>query len=318
MKSSRCSLLADKYKDLVSLSFDLKKAIKTQDRNLSKKIRESIKQAAEAYDFENVTLERAYEIMGRDCMGPKEVGKALDFELSADKIPTVPFTSLELKQAKDLGEILILQWPQDGFGNNFTLGRLEAETRFDFQQKGGGKIFRDKRRLSRHEFFHEEDLLNKGWRLVPKQVVPGSLDKNYLQQELAIIDYIKKTIIKPRQYFGNNFLESILITAEKDLQSKKRELLRVDALGDKKAAEFLSRLLVSQYFRPTITEVIYQYIVYFMNTGERLWQGVNFHTKSITREGDFFRVGDPTADGIVALPDSRQFHKPFIGAIYNR
>lgn len=131
-------------------------------------------------------LEQAKDIFGSDFIGPVEIKAAFGTAVETEDVPAIPFSLVELEQAKELGQMLILRQP-------LTMKQI-GEALGD-KVKDEGKVFYDTD-WCKEEKFYTEDAAKAGWALVSKEVVPNSTDKNYLDQTDLLVDYLKDQVFK--------------------------------------------------------------------------------------------------------------------------
>lgn len=145
------------------------------------------------------------EIMGKNFFGEREIKEVFGFEISQSEIPPIPYSIEQLKQAKKLGESLILRISHDAKGNPMTLQTMNenvpsitnwAKDRNLFYR--GGSWYQD---LD----FIKKDSLKTEWKLVGGSPVSDSVSKkdkkrkgiknlggeNYAHQTRLLREYLK-------------------------------------------------------------------------------------------------------------------------------
>lgn len=126
----------------------------------------------------------AEKIFGEDFLGPKAIDKT--FGYIPEKIPAIPFSQEELKQAKKLGQFLILRIGKAKNGDNLTISRMCK----DFKNLVSTTTWPE-----RWDFFHKVSV-SPSWALCTKEVISGTTNKNYAEQMQVVSDYIEKKVFK--------------------------------------------------------------------------------------------------------------------------
>jgi len=216
---------------------------------------------------EKISFAEAKEIMGSDFMGPDEIQKAFDVEVT--DVPQIPFSKEELEKAKELGQFLILRVDKDQKGTNLTLKRIEEIIQPKWEASGKGKLFRDDRwSLERSEFFDNETP-RAGWALTSKEIVEDTRYKELLGQMSGMTDYLEKEV------FPNNEVPDDFKKAIAEFKAEEGKL--IDLTGPNgnlsEAAEIIGKLKITEIVIPSASEVFYDAITFYENTGKKLLDG---------------------------------------------
>jgi hypothetical protein len=237
----------------------------------------------------------AKEIMNKDgetgFFGPEEIKATLGIEEEIS-VPEIPFSKAELERAKELGQILILR-------QNFSMQDLNERLAAKFEAEGKGKVLYDTDWYNGETFFTTEKA-KAGWALVSRELVPDSTSKNYLNQTDSMIEYLKN------QVFAGNTMPDEFQTAIDEYLDQRAEVERLINSDWQKAAEMLENLQITKLTRQTPAEAIYDLMVYFQITGQRLLGGKYTWTSRRGSSGFLVVVGDFGSDGVDvgdALPD---------------
>lgn len=250
-------------------------------------------------EFDN-RLEDAIEIMGADFLGPEAVKKAFGIELSDDEVPELEFTQDELERAKALGQRLILRVDRAQDGSSLTMDKIRklAEAQFQLDPTTAaakGKALYQQDWYNSEAFFTTQTPRMK-WALVGKDVLPGSTGKHYLDQTIAIADFLVKEVLDGP--VADEHKEALA-----DFRVKKPGL--EDAMIDvqagsgdwKKLAKDLSELKLNQMFRQTPAEVLYDMMMVVQNTEGRFLPDKYTWTNKQSQDGYLVNVGGSDADG---------------------
>jgi len=234
----------------------------------------------EASDFAEVK-----EIMGGDFFGPEEVENALDYELDRSRIPDIPFSIEELRKAKARGEFLMLFVPETTHGNPITMKRLHDDQSPKIEASGKGKVLYDTDWYQWEEFF-TTDTPRPAWRLVTKEVIPGSTNHNYLEQTRDIINYFN--ILYP----GGTGLPLDYAEAIGEFSKLSSEIERTLS-GSRwaESAKLLASLEINQMLRQSPVEALYAGLVYLQTRNERLLENMYAWTNRQTSHGYLLYVG---------------------------
>lgn len=215
-----------------------------------------------------VSPEKAKELLGADFLGAEAIEKTFGAEAIPAEIPLIPFSREELESARDSkNRFLILYTDQ---------------------------IPADKLALS-----HTKQTLEKSptlkWALVTKDCIPGSVDKNYLEQTEETIKYLQN-----HEFIGREmpveYQEAI-----NEFESQKEELRPLAESTDeaiwKPAAERLANLKITQLTRPSRDEVLYYIEVYKQINDVYLLPDKYTWTSSLDSDGRLVGVGRVGAVG---------------------
>ncbi len=259
---------------------------------------------------ETAQFPEAREIFGEEFFGPDEIEKAFDIAIDREAIPEIPFSRDELEQAKANGQYLILRVDKDG-PIPLTILIMNAKLQSKFERDGKGKILYDT------SWYKDEDFAGKAtprtrWALATREPIPNSTSKNYLEQTGELALYIDGAVFKDRTIpadWQEAINEYVLVRSEikRDLSDNWQE-----------AARRLSELKLNQMARQTPVEALYDYLVYFQNTGRRIMESSYTWTNRQASDGGLVVVGYADAGGAYVsrwLPDVALGH---IGVCFSR
>jgi hypothetical protein len=219
---------------------------------------------------------------GTDFFGPAEIRDVLMIDLG-DSIPEIPFTEEELTRARQLGQYLVLTCPINAKGKPLTMSGLYDALGNEI---GGGKLLYEIDWYKDEDFFTTEPVtLIPTWKLVSREVIPGSTDVNYLGQTLAIAQYLREQVYEGQE------LPAPYQQAVDELESKKDGLERLMNDDWKKAAQQLADLQINQLFRENPAEVMYRLALYLKVNREYLLENMWTWTNSRSSDGYLVDVG---------------------------
>jgi len=238
----------------------------------------------------NESMEKAREIMGTEFFGVEEVEKAFGFPIDKSLIPKMEFTPQELTEAKANDQYLMLYVPKKADGTPITAKLLTDTLQPQFDRDRKGKIQYDTD-WCKNEKFYTTDTSRPAWRLITKDVIPDSLNHNYLQQAEDIVKYLKGTVFKGRS-IPTDYQEAIA-----EFEKQKRGIEKNLLSNWKDSANKLAGLKLTQMTRQTFVEQHYGWLVYFQNRNERLLEDKYNWTGSQSSDGNLVNVGNSDTDG---------------------
>lgn len=252
-------------------------------------------------DSDQVKLEKAEKIFGEDFFGPEAIRKTFGIDLNLEFIPPVPFSEAELKRAKELNQFLILRANQASDGEPLTMKKMEEVLQPQFDAEEKGLILRNRLRsdwYSEEDFFKKDALLPK-WALVSKEILPGSTNKNHLQQTQLLADYIRDEVFKDMQ------LPQAYEAAIRKFNNQKDEIeLLLDSHSGTynlpEAAERLAALKLNQLTRHTPVEALYDMLITTQSKDLRFLESTYTWTAVFAPPGDFVMLsGFSNLEGII-------------------
>lgn len=220
----------------------------------------------------------AIEQLGKEnVLGPREVEHTFGVHLS--EVPRIPFSVEDMEVAKKLGQMLVLRVDKTADGKPMSLEAMNALVVDKWHNAGKSGLLWTldgwREELS-HEYYANESP-RFGWALVSKSVLPESVNKNYVEQTVAIIDILTREVFRDRE------IPEQYIKAIAEFESKKELFVRLMedrpmegrlVSGDlREAARQLSALAITQLTRRTAPETIYDLALYYDNNGKRLFEG---------------------------------------------
>jgi len=252
-------------------------------------------------NYKGTSPGKAVEIMGVDFFGFNAIEKAFGIQLEQCDIPAIPFSEAELERAKELGQFLILRVNQTAGGQQLTMENMNQMLADEFKMIGKGKIFFnddgsgniDDDAWYKNEDFFLEETPKLAWALVTKEIIPDSTRKNYLEQTEIIATYIKDSVFK------DIIMPPEFADAIDEFDKAKDEIAKFITKGNwQKAAELLEGLAITKLTRQAPVEVLYDILVYFQNTGNRLREKTYTWTRRRSSGGGFVIVGGAVGGGV--------------------
>jgi len=299
--------------------------------SLMKEMQEAIKK------FEKliwVSLEEAQEIMNKgrkqNFMGPEQIKTAFGIELQPEQIPSIPFNEKELNRARKLGQFLVLRVNQVFSSNDplkaepLTMEKLNEMLSPKFEDEIKGEVlYRSSHTIHWYpdEDFYTKETPQAGWALVSKDVIPHSGNepsvdekRNYLVQTEKLIEYLKY------QVFAGRKMPPIFSQAIKEFEEirKREQLDRIIKDDWGKAAQILANLKITQLLRQSPVEILYDELIYFQNTGQRLLKQVFTWSRRLDSGGNLILVGYNDTDGIHVIKYKPDESGDYLGTCISR
>lgn len=262
-----------------------------------------------------VSPEDAERVMAADFFGSEAIKQTFNIEVK--EIPPIQFSLAELERAKALGQQLILFTHEAADGeplgiakmNELVLGKTADGQKLLYGGDGKGGIKAD-------TWYKNEKFLQAapraGWRLVSKEIVPDSQNKNYLEQTEHLIEYTQKEIFVgapvPEKY-------KQALTEFHDKKEEIKELLNTDW---EKAGEMLENLEITKLTRETAPEALYRLILNERVNKERSLAAKYTWTKTRSLDGPFVRVGYFDVGGVDVSGDRPGYSYAYLGACLSR
>lgn len=228
---------------------------------------------------------------GTDAFGPEEIDRV--FGLKLGPIPPMPFTEAELKRARELGQYLILQ--ADRTKHDYPRTMKSINEMFG-NALGDGKLLYDTGWYAK-EPFYTDDTPRLGWALVSREVIPASVNEDYLGQTQAIADYLVNEVYKDEQ------LPSEYRAAVTEWNDRKEELEKLRDTDWEKCAEELAGLKLNILFREKPVEVLYGLVVQHQVNRERLLEAMYTWTNQRSSDGRLVHVGGCDPAGVYVDDD---------------
>jgi hypothetical protein len=212
---------------------------------------------------------------GTDAFGSDEITKALGMTL--EQAPPIPFSEQELRRARELDQYLILQVDTAKDAKPLTMKSMHNEF-------GDGKLLYDMGWYKKEPFF-TEDAPAPGWKLVSREVIPGSAGEDYLTQTQAIADYLANEVYKGEE------LPDEYQAAVDEFAGRKDELEELVRKDWEKAAKELADLKLNRLFREKPVEALYGLILQHEINRERLLGNMWTWTNQRSSDGYLVYVG---------------------------
>ncbi|PIT92901.1 MAG: hypothetical protein COU06_02870 [Candidatus Harrisonbacteria bacterium CG10_big_fil_rev_8_21_14_0_10_38_8] len=241
----------------------------------------------------NEQINIAIEILGREnVFGPDEVMDT--FGVRVDKVPSIPFSATELERAKKLNQILVLRVDKTNDGRPMSIQAMNEILTTKWSEENMGDL------LDTAEGWKETTLGPKkftteaprhSWALTTKEVLPGSTDKNYLEQTELLIKALTQEAFKdlelPKEYKD----------AISEFNEQKEELTKLMGTDWKVAASRLVSLKITKLTRQSAPEALYDLAIYYNTTKVRLLANKYTWTLSLDPDGDLVDLGNFDAQG---------------------
>jgi hypothetical protein len=164
-----------------------------------------------------------------------------------------------LEIAKKLGMMLVLRVDRTADGKPLSMERMEKIVARKMKKTDNlfnQNWFYDWLGSGNARGIFSDETPRAGWALVSKQVLPDSLNRNYLDQSAAIIHTLEET------FFDSSDVPTEYEEAFAEFQSYK-ESLAGRKNSDKKTTWICSGLRINQLTRQTVTEAVYDLVMYF-------------------------------------------------------
>jgi len=184
------------------------KKLSAQDARKVADLLKAFQKAIETKDVE-LDFEEAIEILGRENVhGVEDVEAMLgDGFVNISKVPPIPYTADDLEKSKEIKEKtgveeMLVLFVADKDGKPLTGERMNELIQAEYTKLGLGKL------LHEVAWYKDEDFLEKlglsyEWKLITKQIIPGSSDKHHHYepgdnfthqdtQEFAIEEYARE------------------------------------------------------------------------------------------------------------------------------
>ena len=252
-------------------------------------LEEEVPEAVEVAEAGGPMVERAKEVLGRDFLGVEAIKKleqelkkaGVNVEFALDKLPPFLYTEEDLQTAKAFGEMLVLR-PEAMLrgGREVPLTMIEFRELFRKDPLGKMQTVVYSFRTDTNDWYKGEKFatsageIKLGWSLVKKDVLDGSTNTNWNDQEQLL-----------RQY-------------EAGLKRK----------GARNAS----------VKRRTGTEAVYDELLYYVNTGERLLPDKYDWTQTRTSDGSLVCVGRFGSSGLDVSSRSPVYSYSRIGVCPSR
>ena len=269
---------------------DIEERLKSMEKELSK------------FEMtEGISMKEAKEIMGANFYGPEEVKAALGVVFPESQIPTeIPFSAEILERLKDTHQLILYGGELMGTPHS-AAGQYICE-KFQNKKNDGTKLLFDTDWYKNEKFFTQERTELR-WKLVSKDLISNSTDKNYLDQTDVLYEHVRAIY----GFADINKIPKEVIEALEEWDDLKKNTKKFDELKKfvessdeaewKSAADTLEKLKLTQMFRESFIEWFYRTALTERATGERLLPNTYSWTKSRASGGFFVSAGDFDDDG---------------------
>ncbi len=249
-----------------------------------------------------VTTEQAREIMGQDFYGTEEIKVAYGFELTDDQIPEIPYTKENLEWAKKKNMMLMLFLDTDGEGNPLTGERINSIMTPRIAAIDGGKfLFHDTPVYANNSCFTTETAICR-WRLVGKDPLLNSKNKNYVEQTKLLRDYLEREGLLADE--ERKECTDTLLTELDQMSTRDRQ---------KETTEQLATLRINQNHRLSLIEELQKLALSFGARTIRFLPVDFVWTNSCTSDGRLVSVGGFGWGGLEILGSFSDYKDDVLG-----
>lgn len=296
MTTRSCSNFQERLKKIILLKLSFARAFAenqtSRDFSEVRKIENSLKAEfkplrRDAKVFGDI--QKAKEILKKDCLGPEELEKIFPVEMKMEDVPPIPFSSEELAEAKKMGQFLILRIPEFG-----TLGELEkvldGKTKNPRESHFTSNVFSyntmDKIKIE----YVKSEMVRSGWALVSKDYLPHSTGQDFITQLDVLAGYLEDNFGEQMPPAYREAIDEYQ-KEKKDLQGYFTRFANVDD-WPKWLSEFIRDLKIIQLTRPTAIEMVYDSVAQFLANGTRIFKNNLVFTNNLTDLGEFITLGN--------------------------
>lgn len=254
---------------------------------------------------EKISLGEAEKIMGEQFLGPKLIKEV--FNVSIEKVPAIPFSKKEIEAAQVRGEELILHAPMS----------MQSIYKTRNEKAADGKKL-----LCSTDWYEDDDFYKVAgpsskmeWKLTSKEVIPGTIGENYIEQTQVLINHLKEEVFKgivPRDYPAE------LRVAILEFNNEKYRIVELLKTDWEKATEELEKLKITSLTRETPAEVLYRLILSEKKTGKKSLPSTYTWTSVRSSNGDFVNVGYFDSGGLGVRDDAPGSTDSGLGACLSR
>jgi len=317
MSKQTCAEIAEKYNNFrkIEKSWRADFNLARNDRDARRRAHAGMKEVREA--FERLPrfcgYEKAQEILGKDFLGAEAVQTTFGFKVDPSEIPLILFSPKELRDALAHDEQLILRVSHDGEGNPMTMermlqimdGRMPEGKKLLFAQKRSGSDEMQDDCWFNDEVFFRQNSLKMEWVLVGKELVPETIEKNYVEQTIEIYKYLQDrkllTDAEKTEYAGlEETLKRLCFEMGMDWQTKEikeEEQVKYDE-NWAEVAKKLADLPINQKYRRNAVEILFDWLMNF-NTGNSRGKLEDFFdwSNTVYSDGDLASLGNFDSNG---------------------
>ena len=216
-----------------------------------------------------------------DVFGPDVVDEIFGI---VGSVPDITFTKEELVRAQELGQDLIF-FVKENESGPLTLKAMYSKHMYSIGYSG----LRLNLNWHREDRFFNEAVPVSGWALVSRSVLRGSINRNYVEETQAIVDYLVDEV-----YQGLKMPEAYKrVIAE--FKFYKQELIELIRENTQESIEECNRrctaLKVNQLFRERPVEVFYGLTLWVKVNNRRLLRGWHTRTNTCTDDGRIVECG---------------------------
>lgn len=248
-----------------------------------------------------VSPEAAEKIMNKNFFGPEAIEAAFNITLSPKDIPPIRWTTQELKEAKHRGEFLILRISHTPDGARLTMRKIAelVQPTLTANRKGEALVNFN---WDENESFYTQEPCRLGWALVYRDILPDSIEKDYIQQTRLLIDHLKNKVFnnKPLSPEYQTAVDQFETYLHDTFPNKTDEEINKNLGGPdcKRYAEALANQPITILTRHIASEAFYDAMLLRATTKYySLLFDVYTWTSSCSSDGLLVNVGNADANG---------------------
>ncbi|OHA59615.1 MAG: hypothetical protein A2589_02015 [Candidatus Vogelbacteria bacterium RIFOXYD1_FULL_46_19] len=261
----------------------------------------------------SVSREVAREVLSRgtDCLDDLIVEKAFGIPIFCNDFPPpIPFGPEEIDRARKLHHFLVLIADKNPAGQVLTMQGVDemCQSKLD----DGPLLFY--RGCYKHEPFYGKVPIAKfpTWKFVSREVIPDSINKNFLGQTQAIVDYLVDEV-----YEGQSLPDQYRAAVD-EFEANIDRLASLMNTNWQPAAGELAALQVNQLFRLSPGELLYVIALYDRVNHERLLEDTYSWTASRYADGNLVSIGLADSDGASVDGDTPRYSYDNLGTMFSR
>ncbi|MBI5794125.1 AAA family ATPase [Candidatus Uhrbacteria bacterium] len=251
------------------------------------------KEFEESHVPEIAHLQEAKDILGADNVyGPEAVKATWGRNLSVPEIPPLPYTREQLEAAKKLNMMLVLRIDKDDHGQPLTAERMFEMIEPRLQAAGKGKLLVSVDWYAAQSFY-VTGTSKPEWKLVTRDVIPGSKNLDYADQTKLLRDTLAA------QPDLTQAEQEAIVEASDSVLADLKAMATTDATWQQ-AAERLAQLRLNVNHRRRFSDVVFDHATLLETKGVRLFNGQSVYdwTNDRTSGGDLVLAGSPDAAGM--------------------
>ena len=279
-------------------------------RSSVKRFLEMKKEVVQLFNELDPTKE-AREIMGQDYYGPDEIFNTHGIKIKLNEIPHIPFTKTDLIRAKELNQQLVLFIDKASDGQPLTMKQINDDLQLRYTKENEGKLLFDVD-WYKDEPFYITQTPRVGWKLMTKEVLPNSLNKNFLEQTQELVNYLQNEVYK------NQSIPQECQEAIDEFNQKKKSIEGIISSNWEEAAKQLSSLKINKDNRRTPIETLYTLPLVYDKTKLRQLEKVQDWTPRLASVGLLVSLGPFDSSGLRVSSDGSGDRISDLGVVFFR